>query len=175
MLDIAFDALTYRTYRKRLEDIAGLSVAIPEREVLRAVGDGLPASVIDQLSASRPLAAYARQIRPKGPAWARRKAMSPSSWLSCWLWRRRFSAMPKLLISGLLPERAAGRAQARRSISPRQRRGPSDRLPDPKRPIVRSAGQHLRPLRSAGPASFGLGLAALHANLSSVQTAQVIM
>jgi hypothetical protein len=66
MLDIAFDAQTYRTYRKRLQDIAGLSVAIPEREVLRAVGDGLPASVIDQLSASRPLAAYARQIRPKG-------------------------------------------------------------------------------------------------------------
>ncbi|MFS4426878.1 antitoxin Xre/MbcA/ParS toxin-binding domain-containing protein [Stutzerimonas stutzeri] len=66
MLDIAFDSQTYRTYRKRLEDIAGLSVAIPEREVLRAVGDGLPASVIDQLSASRPLAAYARQIRPKG-------------------------------------------------------------------------------------------------------------
>jgi len=66
MLDIAFDSKTYSTYRKRLEEIAGLSVSIPEREVLRAVGDGLPASVIDQLSASRPLAAYARQIRPKG-------------------------------------------------------------------------------------------------------------
>lgn len=66
MLDIAFDAQTYRTYRMRLEEIASLPMAIPEDQVLRAVGDGLPATVLEQLAASPPLATYARQIRPQG-------------------------------------------------------------------------------------------------------------
>lgn len=62
MLDVAFDADTYRTYRQRLETIAGVPASVPESQVLKFVANGLPASVIARLAESPALAHYARDI-----------------------------------------------------------------------------------------------------------------
>lgn len=65
MLDVAFDADTYRSYRQRLEAIAGVPVSIPESQVLKFIANGLPASVLARLADSPALARYARGI-PSG-------------------------------------------------------------------------------------------------------------
>lgn len=62
MLDVAFDADTYRTYRQRLETIAGVPASVPESQVLRFVTKGLPATVLAQLGEGPSLARYAGEI-----------------------------------------------------------------------------------------------------------------